>query len=233
MNLGKEVSVKFCQELYTVVAMVYPKVLIELLLQNVSPNGAKQQGRLLRIISYENTSYLIYTSKLLLGQKCAVKWKEQDLFPPNFSHAVKLEKPENLIMIRKAYWLMKHEVAHTTNYESLVELCTDLDESNHLANWQRLRAKYATYKSLATCLEMVSTIGEFIDAKMVSELSNSSFLYLMADEATNLRNRIELSVCLCYLTIAGCTNECCVDLLCVPSETAEVVTDGIISIIES
>lgn len=147
------------------------------------------------------------------------------------------EKYENLIMISKyvkvVYWLMKHEVAHTKNYESLIELCTDLDESNHLANWQRLRAKNATYKSLATSLEMVTTIGEFIDAKTVSELSDSFFLSLMADEATDLRNRTELSVCLRYLTVAGCTNECFIDIQCVPNETAEVVTDGIISIIES
>ena len=131
------------------------------------------------------------------------------------------EKAENLIMISKyvlgsIFWLIKHEVAHTTNYESLIELCTDRDESNHLANWQRLWAKNATYKSLATSLEMVATIGEFIDAKTVSELPNS-FLSLMADEATDLRNRTELSVCLRYLTIAGCTNECFIDVQCVPS----------------
>ena len=51
--------------------------------------------------------------------------------------------------VKVAYWLMKNEVAHTTRYESLIELCSDLDESNHLANWQKIRAKNATHKSLA------------------------------------------------------------------------------------
>ena len=55
----------------------------------------------------------------------------------------------------------------------------------------------------------------------------------MADEATDLIKRTELSVCLRYLTIAGCTNECFIDLVCVPNETAEVVANGIVSIIES
>ena len=59
-----------------------------------------------------------------------------------------------------------------------------------------VRAKNATYKYLATSLEMVATIGEFIDAKTVSELPNSSFLSLMADEATDLRNR---TVCMFVL----------------------------------
>ena len=35
------------------------------------------------------------------------------------------------------------------------------------------------------------------------------------------------------LTTAGSTNECFLDIQNVPNETAEVITDGIISIIES
>ena len=41
LNLGKEVSVSFAS-ISTVVVIVYLKVLMEFLLQNVSPNGAKQ-----------------------------------------------------------------------------------------------------------------------------------------------------------------------------------------------
>ena len=63
---------------------------------------------------------------------------------------------------------MKHEIAHTTNYESLIDLCTDLDESGLLANWQKQRVENATYKSVATSLEMVATIGEYIDERTVS-----------------------------------------------------------------
>ena len=59
--------------------------------------------------------------------------------------------------VKVAYWLMKNEVAHTTRYESLFELCTDLDESNPLANWQKIRQKNTTYKSLATSQEMLHT----------------------------------------------------------------------------
>ena len=43
--------------------------------------------------------------------------------------------------VKVVYWLMKNEVAHTTKYESLTELGTDLDESYHLANWQKIGAK--------------------------------------------------------------------------------------------
>ena len=90
---------------------------------------------------------------------------------------------------------MKNEVAHTTRYEGLIELCTDLDESNHLANWQKIREKNATHKSLATSLEMVKAIGEYRDSKTVNVISGSPFLSLMGDEATDMKNRTELSVC--------------------------------------
>ena len=84
------------------------------------------------------------------------------------------EKSENLMALCKyikiAYWLIKHEIAHTTHYESLIDLCTELDESGTLANWQKQRPDNATYKSIATCTEMVQTIGGYIDEKTVNEL---------------------------------------------------------------
>ena len=80
---------------------------------------------------------------------------------------------------------------------------------------------------------MVKTIGEYIDSKTVNERSGSPFLSLMGDEATGMKNRTELSVCMLYLTTAGCTNEGFLDIQNVPAETAEVITGGIISIIGS
>ena len=55
------------------------------------------------------------------------------------------ERSENLKMLSKyvkvAYWLMKH----TTHYQSLINLCTELDESNLLATWQHQRRRNAMY----------------------------------------------------------------------------------------
>ena len=67
----------------------------------------------------------------------------------------------------------------------------------------------------------------------MNEIFGPPFLSLMGDEATDMKNRAELSVCMQYLTTAGCTNECFLDIQNVPDETAEVITGGIISIIES
>ena len=103
---------------------------------------------------------------------------------------------------------MRHEVAHTTNYESLTDICTDLDGSDSLATWQKQRGENATYKSGATSTEMVKAVGQTLDEKSVQEISSSPILALMGDEATDLRNRTELSICMRYLTKAGCSVEC-------------------------
>ena len=42
---------------------------------------------------------------------------------------------------------------------------------------------------------MVKAIGDYIDSKIVNEISGSPFLLLMGDEATDMKNRTELSVC--------------------------------------
>ena len=90
------------------------------------------------------------------------------------------ERSENLKILSKyvkvAYWLMRHEVAHTTNYESLIDLCTDLGGSDFLATWQNQRGENATYKSAATSTEMVKAIGQFLDETTVQEISSSPIL---------------------------------------------------------
>ena len=55
----------------------------------------------------------------------------------------------------------------------------------------------------------------------------------MSDEATDMKDRTELSAYMRYLTAAGSTNECFLDIQNVPDETAEVITGGVTSIIES
>ena len=80
---------------------------------------------------------------------------------------------------------MRHEVAHTTNYESLTDICTDLDGSDSLATWQKQRGENATYKSGATSTEMVKAVGQILDEKSVQEISSSPILALMGDEATS------------------------------------------------
>ena len=55
----------------------------------------------------------------------------------------------------------------------------------------------------------------------------------MGDEATELINQTELSICMRYLTKAGCSVECFLELVPVPDTTAETVSSNIVSTLES
>ena len=98
--------------------------------------------------------------------------------------------------------------------------------------WQSQRGENATYKSAATSTEMVKAFGQYLDEKTVQEVFSSPVLALMGDEATDLRNRTELSVCMRYLTSAECTVECFINLIPVPDTTAETISSNIVSILE-
>lgn len=88
------------------------------------------------------------------------------------------------------------------------------------------------YKSATTSTEMIKAIGQFIDENTVKAVSSSPVLALMGDEATDLQNRTELSVCMRYLTSAGCSVECFLHLVNVPNTNAETITKNIISVLE-
>ena len=80
---------------------------------------------------------------------------------------------------------------------------------------------------------MLRAIGQFIDERTVDEIASSPVISLMADEATDLRNREELSVCMRYLTSTGGMVECFLDLVFVPDTTATTITSNITAILQS
>ena len=135
--------------------------------------------------------------------------------------------------VKAAYWLIKSEIAHTTHYQSLLQLCTEFDESGNVVRWQKSRGENATYQSSTTVTEMLTAIGQYVDEQVVQGISSSPFLALMCDEATDLNTRTELSVCMRYLNSAGCSVECFLEIVPVPDTKAETITAQIVSTLES
>ena len=158
MEVEEEPSVSFASS-SIVVAMVYLKVLMELSFQKPFTKWSMATGS-----SAKNNKLLkhqlsnSHRQAVSQAEMCNEVERRGSVFT-QLQCSSNAGKSANLLMLSKyvkgAYWLMKNEVAYTTRYESLIELCTDLDESNHLANWQKIRQKNATYKSLATSLEML------------------------------------------------------------------------------
>ena len=124
-----------------------------------------------------------------------------------------------------ACWMMKYDVPHTTHYKSLIDLCTTFDESGKVSTWLQQKGDNATYKSEATSREMFQAIGQIIDENVVKSLALSPVLALMTDEAIDVRNRAELSVCIRYLNTTGCSIESFIEMAPLSDTKAETITD--------
>ncbi|KAH9362100.1 hypothetical protein HPB48_002078 [Haemaphysalis longicornis] len=80
------------------------------------------------------------------------------------------------------YYLCKHRIAHTTNYEPLLDLLTSLglNVKNQIAT-----GKNATYCSQRAIKEMVTCLSSVIEDNILQELNQSEHYSLMFDETTD------------------------------------------------
>ena len=138
--------------------------------------------------------------------------------------------------VRAAYWLIKEEVPHTTKYCSLLSLCRELDGSGRMNLWQQTRPANATYLSHNVPGEFLNAIEEHLHTNLRDRVNpdnlNVPFVSVMADEATDLRKRTILSVCLRYLGKNGQPIEYFAGLTELNNTDAATVTDGILLILE-
>ena len=101
--------------------------------------------------------------------------------------------------IDAAYFLFKGEIAHTTNYDSLLSLIVRLDYSETIKRFMDKSPDNATYYSRTTVTEFLEAVATWIRAEKLRQLKMSPVIAVMGDESTDLRMRSELSVCFRYL----------------------------------
>lgn len=80
------------------------------------------------------------------------------------------------------YFLVKQKIAHTTNFEPLLDLLEFL--GLHVKSKIRV-AKNATYTSRKSIQEMVSVLSEVIENRILRNLKESNHVALMFDESTD------------------------------------------------
>ena len=85
--------------------------------------------------------------------------------------------------LKAIYWLIKRSIAHTTNFESLIELVIDLG----CKELQNLKiAKNATHTSEQTLQEFIFCLSQVIEEDILKEMADSPALALMVDESTDI-----------------------------------------------
>lgn len=98
-----------------------------------------------------------------------------------------------------AYYLFYDEIPHTTQYESLLALVARLDHSDTIKTFMERSSDNASYSSHNTAVEFLDAVPEWLRSSIVNALCASSYISLLADEATDLRTRTELTVCFRYV----------------------------------
>ena len=72
--------------------------------------------------------------------------------------------------LKVAYWLVKEEIPHTTKYDRLLDLCTELDGSGRMKQWQELRPQNATYMSHNIPCEFLVAFKEHMQVFLKNQL---------------------------------------------------------------
>ena len=125
-----------------------------------------------------------------------------------------------------AYYLFKHEIAHTTHFESLLSLVSRLDKSDKIKQFMDASPENATYTSTTIATELLTAVSDWLTNNILDELRSSSYIAVLADESTDLRSRNELCVCFRYV-LNGDSVERYFKLQQLQSTDAETVKDAI------
>ena len=128
------------------------------------------------------------------------------------------------------YFLNKQEIAHTTTFKGLKDLCELLGNDT----LQRLpKAKNLNYESEMTMNEMVRAIGLSLEEEILLEARASPYFSLILDEATDISVNKQLGLCIQYLLEGGFIKVRNIKLLEVKSGSAEVITEAILQYLTS
>ena len=102
----------------------------------------------------------------------------------NIASAISPSVPLNAIQqtFGCLYFLVKQKIAHTTNFEPLLDFLEYLGV--HIKSNIRV-AKNATYTSRKSIQEMVSILSEVMENTILSFINNSEYIAIMFDESTD------------------------------------------------
>lgn len=95
------------------------------------------------------------------------------------------------------------------NFEYFIHWLAKYD--NNLSDHLSSAAKNARYLSPQVQNEMIDCLGEVIRSTLVSNVNQSKFISIMADETTDVSTIEQLSVCVRYLGMSSATNKVEVD----------------------
>ena len=127
--------------------------------------------------------YRVLLEKSAAHQDC-LKRESESASAVNIASAISPSVPLNAIQqtFGCLYFLVKQKIAHTTNFEPLLDFLEYLGV--HIKSNIRV-AKNATYTSRKSIQEMVSILFEVMENTVLSFINNSEHIAIMFDESTD------------------------------------------------
>ena len=125
-----------------------------------------------------------------------------------------------------AHFLARQHIAHTTNFENLVELvvsCGGVDLKNFL---ERI-GRNAVYTSHVAVVEFMDVLGIWVEESLLKRLHQASCFSTMADECTDISTIEELSV-YCHWEEYGVAEEHFLDIVHLKKADAESIYDSLV-----
>ena len=98
-------------------------------------------------------------------------------------------------LIRCTHLLAHQHIAHTTNYDKLVELVVSCGGET-LQTFLDRAGGNAMYHSKMAVIEFVNALGTWVEESLLKRLHNAPFFFsIMADERTDVTTIEELTIC--------------------------------------
>ena len=129
-------------------------------------------------------------------------------------------------LIRCTHFLVRNHVAHTTNFQKLVDLVVSCGGES-LKLFMASAQKNAVYTSHIAVVDFVEALGTWVEESSLVRLRQASYYSIMADECTDISNVEELSL-FCRWETDGVTEEHFLEILPLKKADAESICSTII-----
>ena len=96
-------------------------------------------------------------------------------------------------LLRCTHFLTRRHIAHTTNFEGLVNLIESCG-SEYLKAFKESAGKNATYTSTDSVVGFVEALGTWVERSLLKQVQQAQFYSIMADECTDITTVEELSI---------------------------------------
>ena len=134
-------------------------------------------------------------------------------------------------LVRCTHFLVRHHIAHSTNFIDLVELVVSCG-ARELQTFIETASKNAVYTSRGAVVEFIQALGTWTEESLLKKLQKVPFFSIMGDECTDVSVIEELSI-FCRWEENGVAVESFLEIIPLKRTNAETIYTAITNCLKS